>query len=323
MRAISSPTPNGLLTKSSAPRSSASIFSASRSRADSTMIGTCDHCRTWRITSLPSPSGRPRSSTTTSGGSLAMRFIASASVAGARHLVVVGFQRRLEKAQDGRLVVDHEDAGVAAHGGASSRGKRQRHARAASAERPGSAPRCVPPCASMMPLAMASPRPVLSPPSATPAFGARARARISRTRAAAARARMPAAVVGDAQENGCGRCLGVDDDLRLGRRMRNGVADHIAERLLDQLGIGTHHRQVGGQANLDASALHRGGARRRRRARRSRAGRPSRGAPPARRHRYASWPADCAPSDRGLPSRRGCRRACSCDPDRRACRRSR
>ena len=42
--------------------------------------------------------------------------------AGARHLVVVGFERRLEKAQDRRLVVDHQHAGFGAHAGAPSRG---------------------------------------------------------------------------------------------------------------------------------------------------------------------------------------------------------
>ena len=54
------------------------IFSVSRSRAESTTIGTSDQPRTRPITSLPSMSGRPRSSTTTSGTSEAMRFSASA-----------------------------------------------------------------------------------------------------------------------------------------------------------------------------------------------------------------------------------------------------
>src|SRR5579859_3657116 len=71
IRASSSPTPTGLFTKSSAPRSSAAIFSLSRSRAESTMIGASDHSRMRWITSLPSMSGRPRSRITSSDGSLA------------------------------------------------------------------------------------------------------------------------------------------------------------------------------------------------------------------------------------------------------------
>ncbi len=65
-RARNSPTAKGLLTKSSAPRSRAAIFSCSMSRADSTRIGTSDQARIASITALPSRSGRPRSRMTAS-----------------------------------------------------------------------------------------------------------------------------------------------------------------------------------------------------------------------------------------------------------------
>ena len=45
-----------------------------------------------------------------SGASAAMRFSRLRHRAGADQLVVVRFQRRLEKAQDRRLVVDDQDA---------------------------------------------------------------------------------------------------------------------------------------------------------------------------------------------------------------------
>ena len=50
-----------------------------------------------------------------------MRFIASATVPRARDLVAVGLERRLQKAQDRRLVVDHEDAHLARHAGCLAR----------------------------------------------------------------------------------------------------------------------------------------------------------------------------------------------------------
>ena len=53
-------------------------------RADSTMIGTLVQPRSPAITSVPSRSGRPRSSTTTSGGSSAAARSAAAAVGGVR-----------------------------------------------------------------------------------------------------------------------------------------------------------------------------------------------------------------------------------------------
>ena len=58
-----------------------------------------------------------------SGVSAAMRLIASATVAGARHFVIVCLERGLEKAQDRRLVIDDQDADPCTHGAAPSRGK--------------------------------------------------------------------------------------------------------------------------------------------------------------------------------------------------------
>src|SRR5579871_2480637 len=91
-------------------------------------------------------------------------------------LVAIGLECGLEKAEDRRLVVDHEHACLAAHdvsfAGASSQG----NVMVMRVPRPlatGLSADIVPPCASMMPLAMASPSPVPCPPSALIGAGAR------------------------------------------------------------------------------------------------------------------------------------------------------
>jgi hypothetical protein len=58
---------NGLVTKSSAPRSSARTLSASAPRTESTMIGTRDDARMPAISSKPSERGMARSVSTRSG----------------------------------------------------------------------------------------------------------------------------------------------------------------------------------------------------------------------------------------------------------------
>ena len=70
--------------RSGAPESSAMIFSASRSRAEGTMIGIFENSRASRKTSLPSMSGSPKSKTTMSGAEEAIIFSASRPVAAAR-----------------------------------------------------------------------------------------------------------------------------------------------------------------------------------------------------------------------------------------------
>ena len=59
--------PNGLVTKSSAPASSAATLSCCPSRTETTMIGTSLNVRIRWMTSAPSTSGRPRSSRIRSG----------------------------------------------------------------------------------------------------------------------------------------------------------------------------------------------------------------------------------------------------------------
>ena len=61
--------------------------------------------------------------------------------AGARHLVVVRLQRRLEEAQDRRLVVDHQDAGLCASCRRVLAREGQHEAGAAAVRRPGFRPR--------------------------------------------------------------------------------------------------------------------------------------------------------------------------------------
>jgi hypothetical protein len=68
-RASSSSMPNGFVTLSSAPASSAATFVCSCPHTDSTMIGVEAQPRTPWITSVPSMSGRPRSRISTSGRS--------------------------------------------------------------------------------------------------------------------------------------------------------------------------------------------------------------------------------------------------------------
>ena len=64
-------------------------------------------------------------------------FDAFGNRAGACHLVVVGFERGLEKAQDRRLVVDDQNANLGAHAAALFARKCHDEARAAPAFRPG------------------------------------------------------------------------------------------------------------------------------------------------------------------------------------------
>ena len=201
-RAISSPTPNGLLTKSSAPRSSASIFSASRSRADSTMIGTsrplphlADHVLAVAVGQAEVEHhdvGRLR------GDALhAPRRAVPALV----HLVVVGFQRRLEEALDGRLVVDDEDTRRCRVMAPPPRAGNAASTRVPRPSATGLSASIVPPCASTMPLAMASPRPVPSPPSAARFRCAPADEFLEDVRQHVGTDPRP--VVGDTQQHGC------------------------------------------------------------------------------------------------------------------------
>ena len=78
--------------------------------AESTMIGTSLQPRIRRQTVSPSTSGRPRSSTTTSGD--VERGLARARrspVARCDHLVAAGLQPQAQRAQQGRVVVDDQD----------------------------------------------------------------------------------------------------------------------------------------------------------------------------------------------------------------------
>ena len=80
-RARSSGMENGLVTKSSAPASSAMTLRSSASSTVSTMIGVADHSRSRRHSSMPSRSGRPRSRMMTSRGcrtAMVERFAAGA-----------------------------------------------------------------------------------------------------------------------------------------------------------------------------------------------------------------------------------------------------
>src|SRR5262245_34723586 len=81
------------------------------------------------------------------------------------HLVVVGFQRRLEKAQDRRLVIDDQYAEPGAHAGLPCRGNVMMK-RTPLPPSAGLSAAMLPPWASMMPLAMARPSPVPCTPSA-------------------------------------------------------------------------------------------------------------------------------------------------------------
>ena len=85
--------------------------------------------------------------------------------AGAGHLIAVRFQRRLEEAQDRRLVVHDQNLRLCAHAGTSSRGNVSMM-RVPRPPATGLSAAIEPPCASMMPLAMARPSPVPCPPSA-------------------------------------------------------------------------------------------------------------------------------------------------------------
>ena len=67
--------------------------------------------RSLRMTSTPSMSGRPRSSTTRSGWSAAAAVQRLGAVGGGDHVVLAGVQVDPQRAQDLRLVVDDEDAG--------------------------------------------------------------------------------------------------------------------------------------------------------------------------------------------------------------------
>ena len=79
--------------------------------------------------------------------------------AGAGHIVVVGFERGLEKAQDRRFVVDDQYAEFGAHVAGLSRGN-FRMKRAPRSRSTGLSAVMEPPWASMMPLAIARPNPV-------------------------------------------------------------------------------------------------------------------------------------------------------------------
>src|SRR6185437_9357796 len=87
--------------------------------------------------------------------------------AGADDLEIVRFERRPQKPDDRRLIIDQEHAPIVAHVGGTSHGK-TRMKRAPRPFATGLSTRIDPPCASMIPLAIASPSPVLSPPSAGP-----------------------------------------------------------------------------------------------------------------------------------------------------------
>src|SRR6266540_6943171 len=84
---------------------------------------------------------------------------------GADNVIVIGLKRRLEETQDSGFIIDNEDAGLGSHARVSSRG----NVRTMRVPRPsaiGLSAATAPPCASMMPFAMAKPRPAPSPPSA-------------------------------------------------------------------------------------------------------------------------------------------------------------
>ena len=70
-------------------------------------------------------------------------------------------------------------------------------------------------------------------------------------------------VVGDAQRDAVRRRRRASTTTRVsGRRMHDRIADDIADRLLDQRGVGAHQRQIGGQVDLDALRARRAAARR-------------------------------------------------------------
>ena len=86
------------------------LRSPRRSRLDSTMIGTAEPpSRMRRITSSPSMSGRPRSSTTRSALAAAPR-PAPPRPSSASRPRSPGCQARAQEAQDRRLVIDHQHA---------------------------------------------------------------------------------------------------------------------------------------------------------------------------------------------------------------------
>ena len=97
------------------------------------MIGTSDHSRARLMTSFPSPSGKSKIEQHDVGRLGRNAFDAVSNGARACHLVVVGFQRRLEKAQDRRLVIDDQYAKPGAHAAALFSRKRHDEARASPA----------------------------------------------------------------------------------------------------------------------------------------------------------------------------------------------
>ena len=170
--------------------------------------------------------------------------------AGAGHLVVVRLQRGLEKAQDRRLVVDHQHADPCAHAGAPLRGK-------VSVKR---VPRPLATGLSALIDAAMRLHDALGDGKAETGALAAVRARclhrvafdelVEDVRQSVRR--NAGTVVGHAQRDGIRRVAGIDHDARLGRRVDDRIGDDVADRLLDQGGVGAHQRQIGRQLDLDA-----------------------------------------------------------------------
>jgi hypothetical protein len=82
----------------------------SSTRADSTMMGTADHLRMSAMKSMPSPSGRPRSSTIRSGRRVPAS-IRPAAWWRLENLPALVFQRGAHEAADLRFVLDQQGGG--------------------------------------------------------------------------------------------------------------------------------------------------------------------------------------------------------------------
>ena len=121
-----------------------------------------------------------------------------------RDFEAVRLQRGLQEAQDRRLVVDDKDALLARHL-APLRAETRKRAACRGPFATGLSAETEPPCASMMPLAIASPRPVPSPPSARSVSAACAPGRTSRRCAAASSFGNTRPVVSHAQTDGLPR----------------------------------------------------------------------------------------------------------------------
>ena len=129
------------------------------------MIGIAVHSRSWRQTSMPSPSGSTRSMIAASGGRTAAWSSASAAVDGGVDLEAGVAQDDPQRAQDLRLVVADEDALRCSVAADASRGRTVASSSAGNSTTklvpwPGSdSTETRPPLASTNPRTIASPRP--------------------------------------------------------------------------------------------------------------------------------------------------------------------